>query len=280
MEKFRQEKDPRRFLALIRPFLEAREAELSLLYGRLLKLLDEAAPPKLFMAARLDERDQVRMAAFYARMNLILTQADAATLEDLAALLNGEGWRFPGVIGPSLTAADFARVWSRITGVPVAHEVRMNLYELRSLIEPVRGEGAARMARPSDQALVADWFEAFTREALPQDRVVPGQGQRAATQQIAGSGCMLWIAEGRPVSMAFLTRLTSRGATVSYVYTPPAQRGKGYGSRITAAITRHALGLGKEFCVLYADATNPASNAIYQRLGYRIIGETTNLTFG
>ncbi|MCC7451850.1 MAG: GNAT family N-acetyltransferase, partial [Anaerolineae bacterium] len=33
------------------------------------------------------------------------------------------------------------------------------------------------------------------------------------------------------------------------------------------------LDVGYQFCTLFTDLTNPTSNGIYQRMGYRYIGE-------
>jgi predicted GNAT family acetyltransferase len=56
---------------------------------------------------------------------------------------------------------------------------------------------------------------------------------------------------------------------VAPVYTPPRQRGHGYGTAATAAVTRQAIETGAPEVLLFTHATNPVTNSIYQRLGYR-----------
>jgi predicted GNAT family acetyltransferase len=66
---------------------------------------------------------------------------------------------------------------------------------------------------------------------------------------------------------------------VAPVYTPPHQRGHGYGTAATAAVTRHAIETGTPEVLLFTDATNPVTNSIYQRLGYRPTEDRLILTF-
>jgi predicted GNAT family acetyltransferase len=61
-------------------------------------------------------------------------------------------------------------------------------------------------------------------------------------------------------------------ARIGPVYTPPEQRGHGYGSAVTAAATRAILAC-PAVPLLFTDMANPVSNTIYQRLGYRPVGD-------
>ncbi|WP_323187335.1 GNAT family N-acetyltransferase [Streptomyces sp. NBC_00006] len=57
------------------------------------------------------------------------------------------------------------------------------------------------------------------------------------------------------------------------VYTPPALRGRGYAAAVTAEVSRAARAEGAEEVLLFTDLSNPTSNALYQRLGYRPVRE-------
>jgi predicted GNAT family acetyltransferase len=61
------------------------------------------------------------------------------------------------------------------------------------------------------------------------------------------------------------------------VYTPPKERGRGYGSAVTAAATRSILDDGA-IPVLFTDLANPTSNKIYQALGYRPVETRLTVT--
>ena len=80
--------------------------------------------------------------------------------------------------------------------------------------------------------------------------------------------------------MAGVTRTGGgHGPRRTAVYTPPEQRGRGYGGAVTAAVTRAALDAGADDVVLFTDLANPTSNALYQRLGYRPVEDRTVVEF-
>jgi predicted GNAT family acetyltransferase len=127
--------------------------------------------------------------------------------------------------------------------------------------------------------LVAAWMAGFAVDGR-----LPGhEGEvlrRSAATRIAGGALFLWDDGGAPASMASLQGATRHGIRVSFVYTPPERRSRGYASACVAAVSARALAGGSRFCTLYTDLSNPTSNAIYQRLGYRRIGEAAMVAFG
>ena len=76
------------------------------------------------------------------------------------------------------------------------------------------------------------------------------------------SGRFRWLAIRCP---------TTSGIWIGPVYTPPAERNKGYATSLVARMSQQALDGGRKFCALFTDLSNPTSNAIYQRIGYRPI---------
>ena len=69
--------------------------------------------------------------------------------------------------------------------------------------------------------------------------------------------------------MAGSARPTKHAIAVNAVYTPPEWRRRGYATACVAALSSVLLHRGFDFCVLYTDLSNPTSNAIYTRIGYR-----------
>lgn len=55
-------------------------------------------------------------------------------------------------------------------------------------------------------------------------------------------------------------------------------RGHGYGSLVTALVSEKVL-KEKKFANLFTDMTNPTSNSIYQKIGYKKIGENIHFDF-
>ncbi len=69
--------------------------------------------------------------------------------------------------------------------------------------------------------------------------------------------------------MAGRNKTAAGVARVGPVYTPIGHRRRGYGAAVTEACTRVALERDTQDVVLFADLSNPTSNAIYQQIGYR-----------
>ena len=58
-------------------------------------------------------------------------------------------------------------------------------------------------------------------------------------------------------------------AAISAVYTPPAQRGRGYAGSVTAAVAERIFGEGKTAASLQTHLRNPASNRCYAKIGFK-----------
>ena len=63
------------------------------------------------------------------------------------------------------------------------------------------------------------------------------------------------------------------------VYTPPADRGRGYASNLVAATSQDVLDRGRRFCFLFTNVANPTSNKIYQALGYAVVCDVEQVHF-
>jgi GNAT superfamily N-acetyltransferase len=201
-----------------------------------------------------------------------------ALARELLRRPGGPGTALPGVGGVVSSATPFARVWRELTGRRPRVTMRTRMFELSELAEPVGVPGTARPAGPADLDLCVDWLVAFHAEAAPDQ---PGGGElRARTQdRIALGHLTLWQDGGRPVSLAGTSTVVAGVARIGPVYTPPEQRGHGYGAAVTAAATRAGFGAGARRCMLFTDLANPTSNALYPRLGYRPVGDALTYAF-
>ncbi len=96
--------------------------------------------------------------------------------------------------------------------------------------------------------------------------------------RLGHDGIVVWEREnGTPVAMATLTRRVAGTVRVAFVYTPPEHRRRGYAAGVTAAAGDRALAAGAEAVALFTDVANPTTNALYQRLGYRPLGDRVAL---
>jgi len=182
-----------------------------------------------------------------------------------------------GVNAPLAQAERFASLWSGLTGMRHERAMHTRVYALREVLVPVPASGRLRPAAKADLDTVGDWMEAFHREAVPHDPAPDVRKQAEA--RVRQGGIYVWEEDGQPVSMAARTRPMLRGITVNAVYTPPALRGRGYATACVAALSQKLLDEGWDFCTLFTDMANPTSNKIYQRIGYRPLGDYANHKF-
>ena len=185
------------------------------------------------------------------------------------------GEDLPGVNGPVEAARAFADRWAELTGCDVRTETDLRLYRLDRLDPPTDPGGAWRLATRDDGDLCFGWFGAFAAETT---RSVPRPERRDVLARVDGRRLGLWHVDGRPVSLAGWTVPASGVVRVGPVYTPPEQRGRGYGTAATAAATAAILSAGAQVC-LFTDLSNPTSNSIYQRIGYRAVTDCVELAF-
>jgi RimJ/RimL family protein N-acetyltransferase len=154
---------------------------------------------------------------------------------------------------------------ARQLGATFAEPVPQRLHVLRSQPAVPAVQGSARPVTAADAPLLADWLQAFELEAVPDEP----RAQRAALEKVASEGRhLLWIAGGRPVSVAGVARRLTRVAAIAPVYTPPDRRGRGYGAAVTAALAGRLLAEGKSAVCLYTDLRNAASNRCYAKIGF------------
>jgi predicted GNAT family acetyltransferase len=90
----------------------------------------------------------------------------------------------------------------------------------------------------------------------------------------------LWeTPDGAAVSVAGMNPLIGGQIQVDVVHTPAHLRGRGYASAVVAEVSRAALAAGAAEVVLFADRANPAANALYRGLGYRVLTDWSTYDF-
>ena len=205
----------------------------------------------------------------------------------LSAWLLENGHRaLPGVLGREDLATCFADHWCRETDQQVHVIRRERIHQLRQadLRIPTGVPGSLRRAgstsdrvgQERDCAIIARWMRQFHDEAVPEDPVP--DIQRLIQRHIREGSIFLWDV-GRPVSMAVHVRSSRSAASVSGVFTPPDERGKGYASACVAALCERLFLEGFATCVLYTDLANPTSNRIYRRIGFAPVCDARHLSF-
>jgi predicted GNAT family acetyltransferase len=273
------------FLTEAEPFLLADEARHNLMLG----IAGNIRGGSIYEDFRLwlvrDAGEVVAAAVRTPPYNLILARPGSPeALTALAASVVGED--LPGVVGGEPEVAEFAKLWTRHTGVPARTNMRQGVYQLERVESLPAVPGSARVATAADRGLALRWFLAFAEEALHEG----GPGSDRAEEMIdyrlssPSSGIFLWEDNGQPVSLAGWGGPTPNGIRVGPVYTPPELRGRGYATALTADLSQRLLDGsiidgGRRFCFLYTDLANPTSNAIYERIGYRRVAASAEIAF-
>jgi len=191
--------------------------------------------------------------------------------DSLAARLAALGHSLPSVSADHSTATAFAEAWQRHTGAtPKLRDTRLRLYRLGTLTPPEPlPTGRGRILGEQDLEQVMFWCGEFAK-AVGEDVSIDADSW--ADTRFADKRYTLWeTQDGTPVSIAGMNPLIGGQIQVDIVYTPAHLRGRGYAGGVTAEVSRAALAAGARDVVLFADLSNPTSNALYQRLGYRTL---------
>jgi uncharacterized protein len=265
------------------PYLVRDEARHSLLLGISATLV---LRPDLYEAFDLwvvSEGDNVTGVALRTHpFNLVLAQpSDDAALDALVDRLLHERQALPGVVAAIPELEAFVGAWTSENALDATRVLRHGIYELREVLPLPAAPGNARPVTPEDRDQVIPWVVAFAEEALPGDNDAERQIRFTESRLAATDDAGLWFWEdgGRPVSISGYGGATPNGMRIGPVYTPPELRGRGYATTLVAEQSRWLLGTGRSVCFLYADLDNPTSNAVYRRIGYRMIAEAGEVRF-
>ncbi len=268
--------DPHAFQERAFSFLLQNEVENNLMIGLLQRLIadkHDAADPPYYCVVE----DAGRVVAAAMRTpphNLIVPRCPPPVLEFLARELHARGLPLPGVIGPSEAADCFAGAWCAVAGVESRLQMAERIYRLDQVSWPPPVSGRFGVAQRQDAELAIEWARAFNEEALGSIDDV-----RPMVERRLDEGALFFWRDARPVSMAGAARSTPHGTAVAPVYTPPELRRRGYASAVVAALSQRILDGGKQFCCLFTDLSNPTSNSIYQKIGYRPVSDVNMLAF-
>lgn len=266
------------FEARVLPYLLEREAEHNLFIG-LLGQIREGRYRHAYLAGVADGERIVGAAWMTPPHNLGLSHLDdPAALELIAGDVRDAFGTIPGVLASKDDARRFVDRWSALTGARGRLHMPQRIYACPDVTRPSGVAGSARSASPDDRDLLIAWRRAFALEAVGEAETDPGRSVDTWLDDAHPSSCVVWC-DPEPVSMVGYGSPTPAGMRVAPVYTPPEVRGRGYASACTAEATQRVLDSGRRFAFLYTDLTNPTSNSIYQKIGYRPVTDVDQYRF-
>ncbi|MGE0789550.1 MAG: GNAT family N-acetyltransferase [Sandaracinaceae bacterium] len=266
------------FLDASQPLWDEREAELNLLIGVAFALeRGTLTTERLPLLAVLEEGGTPRGAALRTPPHgLVLAALDDEAARALAIELSTrpELLDTPSVVGADPQVEAFVNVWCDALRTTPRLVMSQRILSLTEVVPPPRAVGRFRPAEPSDLPRVGEWIHTFAVETLGESAGLREDSLRRTRAQIENRRVFVWERDGEVVSTASLARPTPRGVTVNAVYTPEEHRGNGYATSCVAALSLRSLDEGAEMVCLYTDATNPTSNAIYERIGYAFVARS------
>ncbi|HET9235981.1 MAG TPA: GNAT family N-acetyltransferase [Oligoflexus sp.] len=207
-----------------------------------------------------------------------LSLGRAEAVAALARDWRDSGKTLPGLMGPQEVTDVFLQHWPALHN-HISFAERQGFYRLDQVSLPTPTGAVFEPARLSDLDLYVSWLKAFCLEL---NEPYPGD-ENARLQQLGrikeGDLYSLSV-NGQPVSMTVAGRKLIHGRCISFVYTPPEQRGLGYAGELVGRVSQKILDDGYQYCCLFTQLDNPVSNRIYQRLGYQLLCEFRRYAFG
>jgi predicted GNAT family acetyltransferase len=224
----------------------------------------------------LDDKDEVVGAALRtAPFGLHLVPMPDVEIAPLVDAVAREDPSFPWLAGRESLVTTFFSQYRAVSTRTFQRGRTSLLYELGDLVTPVV-EGTYRVATMDDVELVAQWTDDFhyfidgaRREPDERDRMFLIERIAAGSMKLWCVGPVVVAMAGHAEPVATPSGLVTR---VGPVFTPAENRGRGFGSAVTASLSAELVRGGSRV-MLYADADNPTSNGVYQRLGYRLLDE-------
>lgn len=257
------------FLQLAGPLLYQNEGANGLMIG-LAESLSRSTPETAPLLVAINNNGVITTGALQTPPhNLLLTFATTSELEVLAKYLHQKNLTFPGVVGPTREAHEFAQIWSQLKGLTFKLGMDQKIYQLDHVKFPSSIPGQMHVVNPEEIDFLVKWLMEFAAESLPEENHPTEYWKKYATRIIGNQGAHFWELNGTPVSMAIATRPTKHTITLNCIYTPKEARRKGFASILTATLSQKQLDSGRQYCLLYTDTSNPTSNKIYQQIGYQ-----------
>jgi predicted GNAT family N-acyltransferase len=226
-----------------------------------------------------DEEEVVGAAMRTAPFGLQIGPMPLKACSLLASTVARDDDEFPWVVGNEVLVAGFLQAYRSTESLGSRRRFdrgrKSNLYELKDLRFPIV-EGEARLATVDDVDLVDQWVSDFHFFTEGVARETDERDHAQLVTRLESGMMSLWCVRRVVVAMAGNAApvQTPSGLVtrIGPVFTPAENRGRGYGSAITASLSRSLLDTGSRV-MLYADADYPVSNRVYQTIGFQIIDE-------
>lgn len=264
--RIRRYSSPQQFLDRSQEWLLRSELKNNqiLAVAHLLVKNDHPFEPPFYLATIESESDIVGCAVRPPPDQLILSEFPVEAMPLLVADVAKVYERLPGVTGMENEVKAFAEYWNRHGGSPWSITSRWHWYALERVVTPGNpASGILRLADKSDLDLVRAWAPNFAREIGTPVDVVAFFERRVQTGTL-----YIWEDEA-PRSLVAVSGVTPNSIRITGVYTAPGYRRNGYATVAVATVSQLMLDAGHQFCLLFADISDPIANRLYRKIGYK-----------
>jgi predicted GNAT family acetyltransferase len=183
----------------------------------------------------------------------------------------------PGINGEKLLVESIMDNYSGKTGKKYTLDKNLGIYKLEKVNEYQKPDGIFRQAEIKDREIIKKFYINFSNDC--NEMIIDDEKlDKNITADIVNNN--YYVYENTEItSMARKQRPTKNGMAIGPVYTLNKYRNKGYGTALVSELSKTILNSGKTFCTLFTDLSNPTSNKIYQKIGYKYAGENISYKF-
>jgi hypothetical protein len=238
-------------------------------------------PPLMFFLAKNGTIELISLMT--PPYNLIISYTDDLNnIEILVEELSNRNVYLPGVLSFKEAADKFTKLWCEKNSLESQLLRKERLYKLVEVSEETLGDKQFSVATKSHQSTVLEWAREMMTEALSEiteEELVRNINNFKFEFEQDANQIYLLLDDEEPVSMARKAGKAPHGNAINLVYTPPLLRKKGYATECVAKLSKLLLEEGNQYCFLFTDLSNPTSNSIYQKIGYRPIIDENHYKF-
>jgi len=207
---------------------------------------------------------------------LIYGNFEKDVINGLIVEIDSKNIFIPGITGENKITEYFVMEWIRKHNCRYKVDTNLRLFILQNVNNYTKPTGIFRKGELSELDTIYPLRKYFSIECNePVNDTIIYESLKNSIKQ---EEVYVWE-DGSIVAMAVKTRPTENGMTVGGVYTLKEHRQKGYATALVSELSQNILNFGKKFCILYTDLSNPTSNSIYQKIGYKPVVDSISYSF-
>jgi len=232
-------------------------------YGLILRITRRNKGITLMISSEIEDRFVVGVLA---GKNLIIASntTEEDVYHDLVEYMDTID--YPGIIGSKEHCDIYHLKYKEIFGKVFIVKMDQRIYFCTKVNEHSEKTGLVRLANERDIEYLVEWAHSFM---LHMEESATIEEAKNHVEYLINSNTLYVLEiQDQIVSMASRSKSLNSTESVGFVYTPVKFRRNGYARRVVEEVTRKVLNDNK-VATLYTDLSNPTSNSIYMKIGYK-----------